>query len=317
MRFHAGIVLLSLALTATPALAQDEQRELEKHQQALEKQREDLEEQHQDLEKQQQDLESQLEAARERLDEAAREVSELTTQLSVPVFNEAWSWERAPRAVIGVQLNGKNGARIEKVSPGGPAADAGIRAGDVIVALNGEKIEGEDAPRDVVRQMRKVEPNSKVKVRVLRDGKPRDFELTARAPAMPPVPPHPPLPPEAPALTSFLGSLRNELSGMELATLTPALGEYFGTDKGVLVLRAPESGTYKLKDGDVILTIDGREPKSGSHATRILRSYQPGEEINIRIMRQRKPISLQVTTPDPALSRAKARLLSRENGDPL
>src|SRR5687767_9735877 len=316
MRFHAGIVLLSVALTGTPVLAQDAQQELERQQEALENQREDLEKQHQDTEKQQQDLESQLEAARERLEDAAREVSELTTQLSGPVFTEAWSWERAPRAVIGVQLSGKSGARIEKVSPGGPAADAGIRAGDVIVALNGEKIEGEDASSDVVRQMRKVEPNSKVKVRVLRDGKSRDFELTARAPAMPPAPPHPPLPPEGPALTSFLGSLRNELSGMELATLTPGLGEYFGTEKGVLVLRAPESGTYKLKDGDVILTIDGREPKSGSHATRILRSYQPSEQINLRIMRQRKPMSLQVTTPDPALGRAKARLLPYEDLEP-
>ena len=44
---------------------------------------------------------------------------------------------------------------------------------------------------------------------------------------------------------------------MELATISPQLGSYFGTDKGVLVVRAPTDGALKLEDGDVILAIDG------------------------------------------------------------
>ena len=68
------------------------------------------------------------------------------------------------------------------------------------------------------------------------------------------------------------------VAGMELAALTPQLGAYFGTDKGVLVLRAPHQAGFDLHDGDVIFSIDGREPTSGSHATRILRSYRPGRE---------------------------------------
>jgi S1-C subfamily serine protease len=95
-----------------------------------------------------------------------------------------------------------------------------------------------------------------------------------------------------------LRQLNGEIAGMELATLTPRLGQYFGTDRGVLVVRAPESGTLQLQDGDVILAIDGREPKNGSHATRILRSYQPGEKIAMKIMRQKKSLSLQVTLPE-------------------
>ena len=85
------------------------------------------------------------------------------------------------------------------------------------------------------------------------------------------------------------------LSNMELATLTPRLGKYFGTEKGVLVIRAPGDGQLKLEDGDVILAIDGREPTSGSHATRILSSYQPGEKINLKIVRERKTVELQAT----------------------
>jgi len=87
------------------------------------------------------------------------------------------------------------------------------------------------------------------------------------------------------------------LMDMELATLTPRLGSYFGSDKGVLVVRAPADGALKLEDGDVILAIDGREPVSGSHATRILGSYQPGEKIVLRVLRQHKTLQLDAMLP--------------------
>jgi S1-C subfamily serine protease len=80
--------------------------------------------------------------------------------------------------------------------------------------------------------------------------------------------------------------------------LTPQLGNYFGTNEGVLVVRAPEEHDLKLQDGDVILSIDGRKPTSGSHATRILRSYQPGEKVVMRVMRQKKAVDLNVTLPE-------------------
>ena len=70
---------------------------------------------------------------------------------------------------------------------------------------------------------------------------------------------------------------------------------YFGTDKGVLVVRAPTGGAPKLEDGDVILAIDGRQPTSGSHATRILGSYQPGEKITLRILRRHKTLEIEAT----------------------
>lgn len=54
---------------------------------------------------------------------------------------------------------------------------------------------------------------------------------------------------------------------MELATLTPKLGTYFGTEKGVLVVRSPPDGALKLEEGDVILAIDCRQRTSGSHVT--------------------------------------------------
>ena len=48
----------------------------------------------------------------------------------------------------------------------------------------------------------------------------------------------------------------------ELVPMTPKLGQYFGTDKGLLVVRAPDDSRLKLEEGDVIVDIDGRTPSS-------------------------------------------------------
>jgi membrane-associated protease RseP (regulator of RpoE activity) len=109
-------------------------------------------------------LEAQLDAAREKLEAAAREVAELSSQLGGPIV-QRFSTFNGPfgRAIIGVQLDSSNkdGARVQGVSPGGPAAEAGIRTGDVIVAVNGKDVKGEDAARQVVKILREVKPDSK------------------------------------------------------------------------------------------------------------------------------------------------------------
>ncbi|HUL45502.1 MAG TPA: PDZ domain-containing protein [Steroidobacteraceae bacterium] len=249
-------------------------------------------------------LEEQLEAARQQLDAAARQVAELTAQLSRPVIESFADFDmdglHGRGAIIGVQLEatgGGPGARVHEVSPGGPAAEAGIHAGDVIVAVNGTEVKGENPARQVMRLMRAVKPDSKVSVRVLRDGSSREFTVVARAAPgyffaqLPDFGPELVPGPRGPLL------LHGPVMDMELATLTPQLGRYFGSDKGVLVVRAPADGALKLEDGDVILAIDGREPSSGSHATRILASYQPGEKIQLRIVRMHKTQDIETTLP--------------------
>jgi predicted metalloprotease with PDZ domain len=258
------------------------------------------------------DLDTKLEAAREKLEQAAHEVAELSAEIGRPVMNHFMMMgEGGPRrAIIGVQLDnagGKDGAKVKDVSPGGPAADAGLRANDVIVMVNGNDVKGADSAREVSRLMHEVAPDSKVNVRVLRDGRPKDFVVIARPSigifgAVPP-PPGFPVPPEMGFNTdtpmAFVRKFHAEFSDMEFATLTPQLSRYFGTDEGVLVVRKPEGGdSLKLEDGDVILSIDGRKPTSGSHATRILHSYQPGEKITLRVMRQKKALDLNVTLPE-------------------
>jgi S1-C subfamily serine protease len=84
-------------------------------------------------------------------------------------------------------------------------------------------------------------------------------------------------------------------AGMEFATLSERLGSYFGVKSGVLVVRAgPADGPWKLQDGDVILSIDGRTPTSAAHAGRILRSYTPGEKVKLRVQRDRRAQDIEV-----------------------
>ena len=71
---------------------------------------------------------------------------------------------------------------------------------------------------------------------------------------------------------------------MELAAVNPELGEYFGTDTGVLVVRGPsEKESIGLASGDVILEIGDRAVTSPEHAMRILRSYEPEEQMTLEI----------------------------------
>jgi S1-C subfamily serine protease len=91
-----------------------------------------------------------------------------------------------------------------------------------------------------------------------------------------------------------LGGRWNDL---ELVTLTPALGSYFGATEGLLVVRVPDEPSIGLQDGDVILDIAGREPTSPEHAMRILMSFEPGETITFSVMRRQRRESIEYRVP--------------------
>ena len=130
------------------------------------------------------DLDAQLLAARQKLEAAARDVARLSSQLGQTAI---WRMQSVrTRAVLGLQLRTEpstkeQGATIMGVSPAGPAAEAGLATGDVIVELNGEPTTGPNAPREVVDDMARVKPDTKVAVKVMRDGKPKEFAVIPRA----------------------------------------------------------------------------------------------------------------------------------------
>ncbi len=76
-------------------------------------------------------------------------------------------------------LPGNTGMLINSVDPGSPAASAGLRPGDVLLALNGAKVDGrfpEQLP-PIQDQIARLPVGSKVALRVLRGGQPLDVNV--------------------------------------------------------------------------------------------------------------------------------------------
>ena len=88
--------------------------------------------------------------------------------------------ETIRRAYLGMSTaEGNGGAVVREVTAGAPAARAGLRAGDLIVTVGGERI---GDPDDVAAAIQDRAPGESVEVEVRRDGELRtlEVELTAR-----------------------------------------------------------------------------------------------------------------------------------------
>ncbi|KAE8762931.1 S1C family serine protease, partial [Georgenia thermotolerans] len=69
----------------------------------------------------------------------------------------------------------RTGAEVQAVQPGTPAADAGLQPGDVIVAINGDPVDGALSLTGFVRQ---YASGDKVTLTVIRDGKSLELPAT-------------------------------------------------------------------------------------------------------------------------------------------
>jgi membrane-associated protease RseP (regulator of RpoE activity) len=265
-------------------------------------------------------LETDLKDARERLDDAARDVAELTRKLYGDEPHDVLRFVgRPPRgSMLGVNIDSDDakgqGVRIVGVSPGGPAAQAGLKAGDVIVAVDGKSLAAAgEASEQLAEHMRATDPGTTVNVEYVRGGQRQTAKVkTSKAePAFARMlrdrEALPALRGEAPVWEQFavppfdvFFDAGHAFRSLELVSVTPKLGQYFGTDKGLLVVRAPASSQYGLEEGDVLLAIENRVPESPGHAFRILRSYQPGEELKLQVLRSRKRIDVVAEIPEEA-----------------
>src|SRR5215469_6090780 len=72
-------------------------------------------------------------------------------------------------------LQDASGAIVAQVTPNSPASNAGLKQGDVIATLNGQKIADASSLQIVVSEMT---PGTAVKMGVIRDGKPVNLDLT-------------------------------------------------------------------------------------------------------------------------------------------
>src|SRR5947208_2308673 len=196
----------------------------------------------------------------------------------------------------------KLGAKIEGVTPGGPAAKAGLKVGDIITKFNGTALAGlkaededESGPgTNLVQLARKLEPGDTVQIEYRRGSDTKKATLVAEDLGWMPnvrVMPGMPSMPDMPDMRHFEFSFGMPWGDLELVSLNPDLGEYFGTKEGVLVVKAPADSSLPLKGGDVITSIGGRKRANPLHPLRTLRSYEKGETVSIEILRKQKRLT--------------------------
>jgi len=228
------------------------------------------------------------------------------------------------RAQLGVTVNtAKNpatdsvGAVISVVSPGGPAERAGLQGGDIITGFNGEKLAGRypaagdyesEAGRKLIDFARELDDGDSVRVDYRRGKETHRATIVAKRLGSEAysfsVAPFADVHVETAPMVAAMEGLRGAFAwstgwlDLELVKLNPELGDYFGTTEGLLVIRAPEDSTLPLKGGDVILSVDGRPATSSTQLMRILRSYDPGEDVKVDIMRQKRRTTLSVKIPE-------------------
>ncbi len=227
------------------------------------------------------------------------------------------------------------GAVLESVDAGSAADEAGLEAGDIIVSFGGEVLTGRYPPADadesepaikLIDLVRDYDPGDEVTVEYRRGDRTQSTIVTLDGggglvgsrlfiggsddfgfPELPRVGFD-----QAPRANvrvqlrgpgsrggfTVLSIIGDVWSDIELVGLNEDLGRYFGTEEGLLVIAPPSHESVELQSGDVILSIDGREPRSPSRALRILRSYEEGETVNLEIMRDRNRMTVSLEVPE-------------------
>jgi len=260
--------------------------------------------------------EMSMREAERQLEEAAQRIAALSSAelARVEEFENHWVFDNS-RPVLGITIGSVGeggpveGAGVIGVTPGGAADEAGIRSGDIITAINGESLSSNsstEATESLIELMGEFEEGEELELDYLRDNKSVSVKLTPEVAAERVFDfrfggPSPMVAPGAPHVRSFafIGMRGGHGFGeMEIVELNESLGRYFGTDSGLLIVKAPEDNAYKLQDGDVIKSIDGRTPQDLLHAIRILSSYENGESVNLNILRDKKQKTITVEIPD-------------------
>ena len=157
------------------------------------------------------------------------------------------------------KLSTPAGALVAKVEPGSAAAQAGIKAGDVIVKFDGSAIA--DAGQLSVR-VSGTAPGGKATLDVIRDGKPLTIIAVIGSATSASVAKNTEAAPDAAHL------------GMRLRPLTPEEREQTGVSAGLVVEeasgRAAEAG---IQPGDVVLSVDGTPLQSVAQLRALVRDH--------------------------------------------
>jgi serine protease Do len=178
-----------------------------------------------------------------------------------------------------LHLPEKSGALLASVEADSPAAKAGLQPGDVIEAVNGQKI---SSPRDLAMNVATVAPGDEAQFHLLRDGQDRDIQVRV---GEQPLEKTAQIKPEEPASHGQLG--------LALAPLTPQAREQLAVPDGVdgAMVRGVRSGSPAeeagLRPGDVIVGVGNQKVVTPAEANKAIGAALGGKDraVALRVLR--------------------------------
>lgn len=322
MRYLLALIAAGLLAAGPGAQAQSGAGD-EAARRAEEKARQRAEQQLREAERQMREAERQMRDAERQMRDAARTMARHAGEYAAQEMKKAMVvFEDRPR--IGVILRSERdpatdaiGAEIIGVTPGGPADEAGMKVGDLVVKVNGERVAapgdpsqgGKKAPAPAGRLQELVgglDEGETAVIEVRRGNETKTLSVNPRRMGGPLVGSWRGFAHEA-ELKRLQEQLTREMAplarrhvrlwrDLELTALTPELGEYFGATDGVLVTRAPQDPSLPLKAGDVILKVGGRPVASPSTVLGSLAGRLGADPVSLEVLRKGKILTFEVAT---------------------
>ncbi len=189
--------------------------------------------------------------------------------------------ERGTNPITLKSLGATHGVVIEGVEPGSPAERAGLKAGDVISAINGATVK---TGNDLVNPIASAPLGSKVKITYYRDKEAK--ETTATVEDRTHV-----FPNTAGRVTNTPDDAAPAEFGLRVESLTPDRAQHVGVEgqKGVLVSEVePTSFADDLgfTPGDVISEVNGQSVSSVDEYHKAVSKLKPGENVVFKVLRR-------------------------------
>jgi serine protease Do len=178
-----------------------------------------------------------------------------------------------------------NGALIGEVTPNSPAARAGLKQGDIITEINGEPVRDANQLRLKVGMM---EPNSKVTLKVLRNGGTQDVAVTLGE-----------FPSKQESASLQNGSSQEGL-GINVENLTPEIARDLSlpaSTKGVVVDQVSNGGKAAdagLQRGDVIEQVNHQPVTNVDDFSQAVSKSQQDAPVLLLVNREGSTIFLAV-----------------------
>jgi len=172
------------------------------------------------------------------------------------------------------------GALVSEVVPDSPAARAGLRAGDVVTEINGQKVDG---PGDLARTVGLANPGQDAKMKVWRDQRERTVEVKLR---------------EAP------GERQASVLGLQVRPVTAEMAAELGlrSAEGVVVVAVDQGGPAAeagLRRGDVIVEVNRRPVTTLADFERLTREADSNGRLALAMRVQRGGASLYIALAPP------------------